>query len=223
MGSGLSVSTQIGTLRRLLLAGADKNIDDSHHDNLDIKQAFHDVAHGCFTLAVEAHSADIISSLVLLKSEIEHHTHSAIKMTITHASEAHLLAAELAAANIGVVLVNSRPFPSEWQDHRILPSPPLSKDSQIAILHWAGVKVANGVKEVWDSRNTALYLGWAALEANGTIGRSEALAMGSSNVRELLGVEGSEEDLVITRGGDVMEMGAKVVGVVESEGVVSLF
>jgi hypothetical protein len=48
--------------------------------------------------------------------------------------------------------------------------------------------------------------------------------MGSSNVRELLGVEGSEEDLVITRGGGIMEIGAKVVGVVEStKGVVSLF
>jgi hypothetical protein len=145
MSSRLSVSTQIGTLCRLLLAGAAKDTLVSH-DNSDIKQAFRDIAHGHLTLVVEAHSADVISSLILLKSKIESHTNSSIKMIITHASVARLLTSELTAANIGVILFPTRPFPSKWQDRRILPGPPLSKDSQIAALHRAGVKVAIRVK-----------------------------------------------------------------------------
>jgi hypothetical protein len=68
---------------------------------------------------VEAHSADVIASLVLLKKEVELHTKLSMMLTITGGSEAHLLASELAGANIGVILNPARPFPYYWEDRRM--------------------------------------------------------------------------------------------------------
>jgi len=42
-----------------------------------------------------------------------------LKMTITGASEAHILAAEIASAGIGVIVNPSRPFPTRWEDRRM--------------------------------------------------------------------------------------------------------
>jgi hypothetical protein len=68
---------------------------------------------------VEAHSADIIATLIMLKKQVEGQKGDAIKLTITGASEAHLLAKELAAANVGVIVNPSRPFPASWEDRRM--------------------------------------------------------------------------------------------------------
>lgn len=68
---------------------------------------------------VNVENADIISTLLLLKREVEAQTGRSLKMTLTGASEAHLLAKELAEAGVGVVLVPSRPFPTEWQSRRM--------------------------------------------------------------------------------------------------------
>jgi hypothetical protein len=62
---------------------------------------------------------DIISTLIRLKMEIESVKRTIIKMTITGASEAHVLAAEIADAGIGVIVNPSRPFPVKWQDRRM--------------------------------------------------------------------------------------------------------
>lgn len=111
-------------------------------------------------------------------------------------------------------------------------------------LHEANVTVAIGILESWDSRNTPFYLGWvsatfascdvhpilmlwkAALEANGTLSRREALALGSTNVQKLLGVEvkNKYQDLVATRGGDLLTMQARVVAhIAPSQSKVVLF
>jgi hypothetical protein len=70
-------------------------------------------------LVVDAHSQDIIATLILLKKEVERVKGTMIKMTITGASEAHLLAAELGEADIGVIVNPSRPFPTKWEDRRM--------------------------------------------------------------------------------------------------------
>lgn len=78
---------------------------------------------------MEAHSADIIATLVILKSEVEVETRRTMKLTITGGAEAHLLAKELAEAHIGVILSPSRPFPYVWEDRRMYDAPqyPLEK------------------------------------------------------------------------------------------------
>lgn len=56
----------------------------------------------------------------------------------------------------------------------------------------------------------------AALESNGAISKEQAIALASTNVEKLLGVErknAEEVELVVTRGGDLMDY-SKVVGVI---------
>lgn len=70
-------------------------------------------------LVVEAHSADIIATLVELKREVERESGNSMKLTITGAAEAHLLAKELGEAGVGVVVSPARPFPYVWEDRRM--------------------------------------------------------------------------------------------------------
>lgn len=44
---------------------------------------------------------------------------SKIKFTVVGAAEAHLLAKEIAEADVGIVFVPSRPFPYNWQSKRM--------------------------------------------------------------------------------------------------------
>lgn len=70
-------------------------------------------------MVVEAHSADVIATLVLLKKEVEVAKGTTLRLTIAGAAEAHLLAEELGEAGVGVVLSPSRSFPYEWEDRRM--------------------------------------------------------------------------------------------------------
>ena len=65
----------------------------------------------------------------------------------------------------------------------------------------------------------------AALEADGAISQSGALALASVNVEKLLGIDadGLQSDLVVTRGGDLLSFDSKVVGIISPRrGVVDL-
>ncbi|TDL21725.1 carbohydrate esterase family 9 protein [Rickenella mellea] len=203
---GPSVSTQIATLRRMLLEQRDG----------EAGKWWKAVSEGSVTLVIDVHSVDIISTLLILKKEVEAQTGNLLKMTLTGATEAHILAKEIAAANVGVVYVPSRPFPTDWQRRRILPGPPLSKDSAISYLLAHNVTVGIGIEEIWSARNTRFDAAWAALEAYGEISRSQALALASSNLEKLLGVDVEIEkgDLVATAYGDLLDFGSKVVGII---------
>lgn len=64
-------------------------------------------------------NADVIASLLRLKQEVDAISGTSIKMTLVGAGEAHLLAAELAAANVGVIVTPPRPFPYTWEGRRV--------------------------------------------------------------------------------------------------------
>lgn len=68
---------------------------------------------------IEAFSADIIATLLSLKVEIEERLETNIYMTIVGATEAHLIAKEIGEAQVGVILLPSRPFPSFWEQQRL--------------------------------------------------------------------------------------------------------
>ncbi|TFK44771.1 hypothetical protein BDQ12DRAFT_673545 [Crucibulum laeve] len=201
-----SVSTQIAALRRLLTGP----------QNGAAGQWFKKVTDGDIPLVVEAHSADIIATLISLKKEVEATTHTTIKLTVTGASEAHLLAKELSEAGIGVILNPSRPFPAVWEDRRINPGPPITRESSITSLMTHNVVVGIGCVHSWAARSLPFDIAWAAIEAGGRISKEEAFAIGSSNVEKLLGGEARAEihDLVATRGGDLLDARAKVVAVI---------
>ncbi|KAG6372339.1 carbohydrate esterase family 9 protein [Boletus reticuloceps] len=204
-GSGSpSVSSQIAALRHLLLEAASGT-------------PFDRVAKGEIPLVVQAQNADIIASLIKLKKEVEASKGVELKLTVAGAAEAHLLAKNLGEANIGVIVTPSRPFPEAWEMTRILPGPPLTKDSAITTLLAHGVKVGIGILEQWSARNTRFDAAWAALESNGQISKSETLALASTNLEELLGVKPTVSlsgDLVATVGGSLLDLEAKVVGII---------
>ncbi|KAF8664356.1 hypothetical protein AX16_000728 [Volvariella volvacea WC 439] len=197
-----SVSTQIAALRRLLIKepkGA-------------VGVWFDRVREGEIPLIVEAHSVDVIATLLILRREVELETGYRIRLTITGASEAHLLAKELAAADVGVILNPARPFPVTWEQRRILPGPPLTRDSAIHRLLAAGVTVGIGCQEIWEARNLPFDLGWAAIESGGKMSKKDAIALASTNLNKLLGIkiDDATADMVATVGGDIMDMTAKV-------------
>jgi len=205
-GAAPSVSTQIGTLRRLLL----------NPPNGDAGQWFKGVSEGKTTLVVDTDSADIIATLVLLKREVEKKVGNAIQLTITGGLEAHLLAKELAEAHIGVIQIQARPFPATWERRRILPGHPLSEESSIEVLLKHNVTVGIGIEEAWNARNARFDIGWLAIDAGGGISRAQAMAIASTNIEKLLGgkVEAAwAGDLVATEGGDLLDFNSKVVAV----------
>ncbi|KAH7339931.1 hypothetical protein B0J17DRAFT_570590 [Rhizoctonia solani] len=207
-GSGVSVSTQIATLRRLLL----KNIPKSRHGLVAKALGGH------VPLVITVHKADDMATLLELKSEIEDLTSVPLQVTFAGATEAHLIAKEIAAAGVGVIVIPTRSFPTSWDQARVLPGPPLSRDSLIAKLLKANVTVGVGVVKSWEARNTRFDIGWAALESNGDIKKQDALALGTTNLQKLLGLEGNDlfGDLVAYRGGDCFDLASRPVAVVSS-------
>ncbi|KAI0342085.1 carbohydrate esterase family 9 protein [Trametopsis cervina] len=206
-GRGPSVSTQISTLRRLLV-NPPKGPAGEH---------FKGVADGRVTLVVDADSADIIATLILLKKEVENLTGNSISFTITGAVEAHLLAEELAAAKVGVIQTPARPFPTVWEQRRILPGHPISEETSVEVLLRHNVTVGVGVGgEPWQVRNTRFDIAWLAIDAGGSISKAKAIALTSTNINKLLGgkAEADDYELVATEGGDLLDFSSKVRAVI---------
>lgn len=63
-------------------------------------------------MVVSTNNADIIATVVNLKEEIEAEIGSKVKVTILGGAEAHIIAHELARANVGVILTPPRPYVS---------------------------------------------------------------------------------------------------------------
>lgn len=74
---------------------------------------------GDIPIVLHTDSADQIASLIALKAEIETEAGTRLRMTIAGGAEAHLLAQELADAEIGVILLHPRPYPSGWESRRM--------------------------------------------------------------------------------------------------------
>ena len=105
-----SVSTQIAALRRLLQGYAPEP---------EPTTAGTRAAEGSIPIVLHTESADQIASLIALKAEIEAQTGARLRMTISGGTEAHLLAQQLADAEIGVILLRPRPYPSNWDSRRM--------------------------------------------------------------------------------------------------------
>ena len=87
---------------------------------------------------------------------------------------------------------------------------------------WVGTSVCTSA---WSSTDTSWLGVQAALESGDTISKAQAIALVSTNVEKLLGIERDpdETELVVTTGGDLLEY-SKVVAVISpSRGVVDIF
>lgn len=188
-----SISTQISALRNLLLKLTDDPLTDAFkllRLTVRVRQSltcvyilnFHQ---GVIPIVVEAHNADVIATLILLKKDVEEKTGATIHMTIAGATEAHLLVKEIAQADIGVIFKPSRPFPSTWEQRRVwvslfglrsnlfphlvqhshrLPGPPLSNETEVALFLAHNVTVGIGIEEAWSARNTRFDMGWVRVQ-----------------------------------------------------------
>ncbi|KAG1742005.1 hypothetical protein EDB19DRAFT_1703499 [Suillus lakei] len=212
MSSRIGVSTQVAALRNMLFGeGGD--------------EVLRSVRKGKTTLVVDVENADIMATLLRLKDEYEVHSGRELRMTFAGAIEAHLLAYEIAKTGVSVIVMQSKPYPSTWEQRRILAGPPITQESLVTALLKAGVNVAIGVVDEHNVRNTRFEVGWSLLTSNGTIDRTTALALATTNLETALGVQREmPQDLVAYRGGDVFDFEAKVVGVIsETLGRTDLF
>ena len=60
-----------------------------------------------------------MATLLLLKQEVEDAYQYPVKFVFAGATEAHLVAKEIAAANVGVIVTPPRSFPYDWQRRRM--------------------------------------------------------------------------------------------------------
>ncbi|CAE6444840.1 unnamed protein product [Rhizoctonia solani] len=209
-GQGESgISTRIATLRRLLL-DAEKG------------SVYARVIKGELPLVVLVENADIMATLLDLKKELEGTSNSTLHLVFAGATESHLIAHELAKANVGVILAPLRPMPHFWDQIRYVPGPPLSQHTALQILQRAGVIVGLGISPVvvtqaWDVPNTRFNLGWAIADSNGTLNNYGALALATRNLKRLYRLPDLDTDFVAYRGGDAFSYSSKPVAVVSAE------
>ncbi|KAI0766557.1 composite domain of metallo-dependent hydrolase [Irpex lacteus] len=217
-GAGPSVSTQIAALRSLLL-GQGKG---------HLARWFKKVTDGEIPLVIDVESADVIATLIHLKGEVEESAGHSVKFVFSGATEAHLLAAEIAKSGAGVILTPFHAFPKTWEKRRVvissLAGPPLTEKSAVATLLAHNVTVALGRDIASDSRYARFDAAWAALEAGGSISRKEAIALVSTNFDRLFGISaGDHADLVATTGGSLFDYSSKVAAIISSRrGVVDI-
>ncbi|KAG6880354.1 hypothetical protein C0992_007765 [Termitomyces sp. T32_za158] len=217
LGKGVSVSTQIAALRRLLFGWETKAQETGYW----FKQA----AEGVVPLVIDVHSADIMATLLIVKMEVEDRIGSRMRMVFSGATEAHLLAKEIGEADVGVILRPARPFPATWDQRQILPGPPLTNDTALVKLLQHRVTVGLGVQEAWEARNGRFDIQWAVLESNGKIDQSEMHAIAYTNLPKLLGVREIEDnerlgltrDMVAYEGGGAFDFSSKVVAIISPE------
>jgi len=77
------------------------------------------------------------------------------------------------------------------------------------------VTVGIGVTESWEARNTRFDVAWTLINADDKISREDAVALASSNLQSIFGIEPDDvhDDLVAYKGGDMLETSSKVVAV----------
>jgi imidazolonepropionase-like amidohydrolase len=218
-----SVSAALGALRTKLLKAA--RAAENSTEGLGVEESFlHEVVHGRKPLVFTVHSADGIASALRLKKEVETVSNSSITMAVIGGGESHLVATELAAANVGVVLAPMFAYRVLWDHRRALTGAPLTNGTAVDLLAAAGVKVAVGLEEDWLVRDMGLLAGIVCKNSGGNIAEREALDMVSSNVYEMLGMKKAEgqEDFVVFEGSP-LEVGGWVRAVGTGKDAVTIF
>ncbi|PVF97469.1 hypothetical protein CPB86DRAFT_423305 [Serendipita vermifera] len=200
-----SVSSQIAALRHLL----------SRKGNGMIGRYFSMAADGEIPLVVHTDNVDVIATLLDLLDELSRKVQADIKLTISGGAEAHLLAEELGAAGVGVILTRPRPFPLQWSGQNILPGLPLSSRSAVRVLLANNVTVGLGIEQNFQAQNARFDAAWEAINSDGYIDKEAALGLISANLEKLLGLElEGQQDMAVWKGGDVFDLHSKVIAVI---------
>ncbi|KAK4131299.1 hypothetical protein BT67DRAFT_458164 [Trichocladium antarcticum] len=168
-----STSAAISNLRHKLLTAATTNATDPYSETAHL----HAVLNGSLPLVLTVHSADTIATILKVKSAVESATSSTLRLVLLGAAEAHLLATELAAARVGVVLAPLLSYATTWDQRRALTGAPLTNGTGVDVLLDAGVVVGVGLEEDWLVRDLGLLAGWVWANGEGRVGEKEALSL----------------------------------------------
>jgi imidazolonepropionase-like amidohydrolase len=231
VGNNPSISSLIDALKTKLLKASAVNETSIAEKDQETRSLYR-VTHGELPLVITVHKADTIVSLLRMKSELDAHlketskASSSLRLVLLGAAEAHLLAPELAAANVSVVLAPAFPYGTTWDQRRSLTGAPLTNGTATDVLHAEGVKFALGTAEDWQTRDMYLFAGIALTNSGGKIGEKEALGLISENVYNILGLEkakgDSKEEWVVFEG-HPLEIRSRVVAVADGRGKVDVW
>ncbi|KAI0388055.1 composite domain of metallo-dependent hydrolase [Hypomontagnella monticulosa] len=188
------------------------------HDLLTVDKHLHPIyesaAKGDVAVVVHTNNKDVIAHMVALKKETGAH------IVIMGGSEAHLIAAQLAEADMPVIVA---PFwgcePLFFDSRNCLPGPPLTDRLGPQVLIDAGVKV--GISN-WDDTNNHIRNSiWEASWVAGPENQSLALDLVSKNIEDILRLPRSR-DFVIYEG-NPFNFGARVALIFEEGKVQSCY
>ncbi|OAA38307.1 carbohydrate esterase family 9 protein [Metarhizium rileyi] len=218
-----SYSEAFGTLRKKLLDAVKSNTEpEAYSEAAYLKK----VVSGDVVLALTINSADGIAAALRVKSEVEEVLKSKINMAIIGGAESYLLAPELAAASVGVILQPLQPMALTWDQRRALSGAPLTNGTAADWLVTAGVTVAVGLPEDWYVRDLGFEAGTAYRNGKGRFTEKSALDLVSRNMYKILGVPLDEEEekghFMISEGSP-LEIGSRIRAVAAGNGKVSVF
>ncbi|KAK7732478.1 hypothetical protein SLS53_008483 [Cytospora paraplurivora] len=227
-----SISGAVGAFRHKLLTAvtSTEEVKDPYSEEAYLKK----VVAGELPLVVSVHSADAIAAILKVKETVEQEIKKTswtagggkIKLAILGGAEAHLVAPALAAAGVGVVLAPAESYANSWDERRALSGAPLTNGTGIDRLVEAGVVTAIGLELDYIVRELALLAGRAYENGEGRLSEKDALALISTNVYKLLGIEVPKTQagahFVVTEGSP-LEINSRVKAVGGGLGRVSVF
>lgn len=205
-----SISSAVGALRSALLEAVSS--DEEITNRFSEKAYLRKVVKGEMALVLSVHSADTIAAILRVKEEVEDAASAKLRVVILGGAESQLVADDLAAANVGVVLAPLLSYGTGWDERRALTGAPLTNGTAVDALVGAGVTVGIGLHEDWIIRDLGLLAGIAHRNGGGKISDVEALEMISGNLYEMLGVPEPEGGFVVFEGSP-LEIGGRVRGV----------
>ncbi|KAK4186274.1 hypothetical protein QBC35DRAFT_501603 [Podospora australis] len=222
-GSTPSISSAVGALRSKLLEAARSNetIKDAYSEPFFLKK----VVNGTLPLVITVHSADTIAAILKVKKVVENATGNKLRLAILGGAESWLLADELAAADVGVVLAPLQSYASSWDQRRALSGAPLTNGTAVDKLMNAGVVTGIGLEEDWLVRDLGLLAGIVLANGGGKVDEKAALGLVSGNIYKLLGLEqpGVDEGHFIISEGSPLEIGSRTKAVGGGLGTVTVF
>lgn len=217
-----SYSQLFGELRSKLLGAIKANASDV--DKFSEEFYLKRVVDGHVALVAYIDSADGISTLLRVKADVEKaNSGKPLHVAIHGGAEAHLVAKELATADVGVILSAAQPLGMSWDARRALTGAPLTDGTTATRLHDAGVTVAIGINEGWQSRSLALDVASIHHNSNGKISAREALKLISSNVHKILGIKENTEGHFLVHEGSPVDITSRIIAVSGGTGSVSVF
>lgn len=226
-GSTPSISSAVGALRSKLLKAAKeaKEAGDSSADPYTEAAFLRKVVTGALPLVVTVHSADAMAAVLSVKKEVEAASPSEIHLTFLGGAESHLVAEELAAAHVGVVLAPFQSYRTSWEQRRALTGAPLTNGTAVDVLIEAGVVVGIGLEEDWVVRDLGLLAGIAYANSGGRLSERAALALVSTNIDTMLGPKGSSSSSkhFVVHEGNPLSIDSRVKAVAGGQGKMTVF